>query len=215
MTDYFVNVVEGSRPVLDWTDWEEPQKASVTLSGIRVSIKMMGGLVEELIDKEPLYGRYAFRISDLLEANTTKFSLLLLTIVLEMFGTDSRNSLGHPVLKYSYSITVFKLSRCCRWGIYSSGYFPGVWILKADVSVPSVGSIFTTTYLWRWNRLRIPKRRLLIFRRRGNTQNNIYHFCSDDLTLSLQSLKVLGLRSVLKRFHFQYRPQYRLHWVRT
>jgi hypothetical protein len=32
---------------------------------------------------------------------------------------------------------------------------------------------FTTC--WRWNRNRIPKRRLLILRRRGNTQKTIYH----------------------------------------
>jgi hypothetical protein len=31
-------------------------------------------------------------------------------------------------------IVVFKLSPCCRYGIFSSGYFPGFWILKADVS---------------------------------------------------------------------------------
>lgn len=76
--------MEGSSPVLDWTDWEKPQEASVTLSGIRISIKMMGGWVEELVDKEPLYVRYAFRNSFWPEANTTKYSRLLLTIVLEM-----------------------------------------------------------------------------------------------------------------------------------
>jgi hypothetical protein len=43
----------------------------------------------------------------------------------------------------------------------NTGYFP------AKLS-------FTTTYLWRWNRQSVPKRRLLIFRRRGNTQNKIY-----------------------------------------
>jgi hypothetical protein len=77
-------------------------------------------------------------------------------------------------------IIVLKLSPCCRWGRYSSGYSPGVWILKADVSEPSVGSIFTgrwlwiTTYLWRWNRWSVPKCWLLRFRHRGNTQKNIY-----------------------------------------
>jgi hypothetical protein len=75
---------EGRSPVSDWTDWEEPQKASAILSFIRVSIKMRGGWEEELVDKEPLYGRYALRISYWLEANTTKHSRVLRTIVLEM-----------------------------------------------------------------------------------------------------------------------------------
>jgi hypothetical protein len=54
----------------------------------------------------------------------------------------------------------------------SSGYFPGVWVLKSDVSGLCVGSIFTTC--WRWNRHRVLKRRLLILRRRRNTQKTIY-----------------------------------------
>ena len=45
---------------------------------------MMGGWVEELVDKEPLYGRYAFRILYWLESNTNKYSRMLLTIVLEI-----------------------------------------------------------------------------------------------------------------------------------
>jgi hypothetical protein len=49
----------------------------------------------------------------------------------------------------------------------SSGYFPGVWVLEADVSEHCVGSIFTTC--WRWNRHSVPKRRILILRRRRNT----------------------------------------------
>jgi hypothetical protein len=57
------------------------------------------------------------------------------------------------------SIIVFKLSPCCREGRFSSGYFPGIWIWKAEVSEHYNGSIFagwwlwmiTTTYLWRWN----------------------------------------------------------------
>jgi hypothetical protein len=43
----------------------------------------------------------------------------------------------------------------------SSGYFPGVWVLKADVSEHCVGSIFK-----RWWR---------ILRRRENTQKTIHH----------------------------------------
>jgi len=33
---------------------------------------------------------------------------------------------------------------------------------------------FTTC--WRWNRHRVPKRRLIMFGRRGNTQKTIFHF---------------------------------------
>jgi hypothetical protein len=40
--------------------------------------------MEELVDNEPLYGRYAFRISYWLVANTTKYSRVLLTVVMEM-----------------------------------------------------------------------------------------------------------------------------------
>jgi len=77
---------------------------------------------------------------------------------------------------------VFKLSPCCSNDKLSSGYFPGVWVLKADVSEHCVGSIFNRwwsvsdfTTCWRWNRHRVPKRRLLILRRRGITQKTIYH----------------------------------------
>jgi hypothetical protein len=76
---------------------------------------------------------------------------------------------------------VFKLSpRCCNDRL-SSGYFPGVWVLKADVSehcrfhiqqVMKCESHFITC--WRWNRHSVPKRRILILRRRGNIQKTIY-----------------------------------------
>jgi hypothetical protein len=70
----------------------------------------------------------------------------------------------------------FKLSPCCSNDELSSGYFPGVWVLKADVSELCVGSIFTC---WRWNQHRVPKRRLLILRCRGNTQKTIHQFVVD------------------------------------
>jgi hypothetical protein len=35
--------------------------------------------------------------------------------------------------------------------------------------------ISTPTHLWRWNRQSVPKRRLLIFRRRRNTQKKVHH----------------------------------------
>jgi hypothetical protein len=80
---------------------------------------------------------------------------------------------------------VFKLSPCCRYSILTSGYFPGVWILKADVS----GKL-CQFHLHRWLGVNdhhshlttcevgadsVPKRRLLIFRRRGNTQKITNH----------------------------------------
>ena len=36
----------------------------------------------------------------------------------------------------------FKFSPCSLCSMFSFGYFPGVWGLKADVSEPSIGSIF-------------------------------------------------------------------------
>jgi hypothetical protein len=74
-----------------------------------------------------------------------------------------------------------------KWKLYdklSSGYFPGVWVLKADVSELFISSIFN-----RWWSVytsppvedgtdRVPKRRLLILRRRGNTQKTIYQVLS-------------------------------------
>jgi hypothetical protein len=87
-------------------------------------------------------------------------------------------------------ILVFKFSPCCSIDKLSSGYFSGVWVLKADVSELCVGSIFNRwcsvythfTTCWRWNRKRVPKRRLLILRRRGNTQKTIYQgtYCNFD-----------------------------------
>jgi hypothetical protein len=68
------------------------------------------------------------------------------------------------------------LAQFCQ-GRFSSGYFPSVWILKADVLEHSVSSIFTGRWLWIHNHLPVkmePKRRLLIFRRWGNTQKKIY-----------------------------------------
>ena len=81
-------------------------------------------------------------------------------------------------------VLVFKLSPCCSNDKLSSGYFPGVWVLKADVSEHCVSSIFNRwwsvsdshfTTCWRWKWHSVPKRRLLILRRRGSTQKTIYH----------------------------------------
>ena len=41
-----------------------------------------------------------------------------------------------------YVFLDFKLSPCSLCSMFSFGYFPGVWVLKADVSEPSIGSIF-------------------------------------------------------------------------
>ena len=53
----------------------------------------------------------------------------------------------------------------CLCSMFSFGYFPGVWGLKADVSEPSIGSIF----LGRW------RKNFLNLRRRGNTQKKTYY----------------------------------------
>jgi hypothetical protein len=42
----------------------------------------------------------------------------------------------------------FKLSPCLESCVYSFGYFPGVWLLKADVSEHSICSIFMG---WIWS----------------------------------------------------------------
>jgi len=84
----------------------------------------------------------------------------------------------------------FKLSPCFICNAFSFGYLPGVRVLKADVSEFSVGSIFigrSMTCLWRWNRERVPKRRLLALGRRGDTQKKT-HGCT-----YLTSWRFLGL----------------------
>ena len=43
----------------------------------------------------------------------------------------------------------FKLSPCSLCSMFSFGYFPDVWGLKADVSEPSIGPIF----LGRWRKM--------------------------------------------------------------
>ena len=78
----------------------------------------------------------------------------------------------------------FKLSRCSECCILSIGWLSGVWILCADVSKHSVGSICIggvsrkspcLHHLWRWNRQCVSKLRQIQFRRRGITQNNEYN----------------------------------------
>jgi hypothetical protein len=87
----------------------------------------------------------------------------------------------------------FKVSPCCSNDKVSSWNFPDVWVLKSDVSEHCVGSIFNTSLFitcWRWNS--VPKRRLLILRRRGNTQKTIYHNI-----LVLQAVGVVTTESAL------------------
>jgi hypothetical protein len=45
------------------------------------------------------------------------------------------------------TVLVFRLSPCCSNGKLSSGYFPGVWVLKTDVSELCVCSIFQPHHL--------------------------------------------------------------------
>jgi hypothetical protein len=85
----------------------------------------------------------------------------------------------------------------------NTGYFPA--------KLP-----FTTTYLWRWNRQSVPKRRLLIFRRRGNTQKIIYlkdlilcyfyltKFSSvDAINLTIVSWNPSIIQDITWRYHFR------------
>ena len=84
---------------------------------------------------------------------------------------------------YWFTVVVLRLSPCSECSLYSSGNFPGVWSLKADVSGLNVGPIVLGDQEWSWNEWNswsprtmgltwVPKRRLLNFRRRGNSQKN-------------------------------------------
>jgi len=84
-----------------------------------------------------------------------------------------------------YAWTIFKKKFCNCWEpfsilhilvqvnwdccMFSSGQFPGVWILYADVSEHSLPS---STCLRRWNRQSVPKRRHITFR---CPEENIHH----------------------------------------
>jgi hypothetical protein len=68
------------------------------------------------------------------------------------------NNLGNytlhvPKKSKDYLILDFKLSSCSGCCMFSSGWFPEVWILYANVSEHSICSIFIPTRLWRWNRV--------------------------------------------------------------
>jgi hypothetical protein len=94
-------------------------------------------------------------------------------------------------------IVFFKLSPCCRYDILSSGYFPGVWILIKSRRF----GILCRFHLHRWvgvNRQSVPKRRLLIFRRRGNTQKKVYHRC----VLIWFSGKFSCIASLVPQYHW-------------
>jgi hypothetical protein len=52
--------------------------------------------------------------------------------------------------------------------------------------------IIQPTHLWRWKRQNVPKRRILIFRRRGNTQKKIYHIYSTAKVWKLRQSTSVG-----------------------
>jgi hypothetical protein len=93
--------------------------------------------------------------------------------------TQCTSKTEHEIFEEWHAAIYFKVnwtSSKMLYGIFSSGYFPGVWILKADVSEHSVGSIFHLHLpTCEDGTDSVPKRRLLIFSRRGNTQKTIYH----------------------------------------
>ena len=66
---------------------------------------------------------------------------------------------------------VFKLSPCFKHCMLSSGLFPGVWILRADVSEHYV---CLYNHLPMKMELSVPKRRHTKLRRRGITQKKAY-----------------------------------------
>jgi hypothetical protein len=90
----------------------------------------------------------------------------------------------------------FKLSPYSECCILSFGWYPGVWIVCADVSEHSGNAIFIggvsrknnweeilhslhnysscLHHLWRWNWQSVPKHRHIKFRRRGITQKKEY-----------------------------------------
>jgi len=57
------------------------------------------------------------------------------------------------------TILDFKLPPCSERCTLSSGWFPCIWILRADVSERPVCSIFIPTYLWRRDRQSVPNHR--------------------------------------------------------
>ena len=98
----------------------------------------------------------------------------------------------------------FNLSPCFICNAFSFGYLPGVRVLKADVSKLSAGSIFIgrsmkCVCLWRWNRQRVPKRRLLALGRRGDTQNKTHYRTSNVYLLHIGYIRMwAGERSRYK-----------------
>jgi hypothetical protein len=59
-----------------------------------------------------------------------------------MYTIAANFTLGGLHEKHLVAILYFKLSPCFEYCIYSFGYFPGVRLWFADVSEPSVSSIF-------------------------------------------------------------------------
>ena len=114
----------------------------------------------------------------------------------------------------SFHILDFKLSPCSSNDELSSGYFPGVWVLKTDVSEHCISSIFNRccshcSTCWSWNRYSVPKRRFLLLRRRGNTQKTIhpsilFSISSPSILFSISSFSILFFISS----HFYSTPYY-------
>ena len=73
-----------------------------------------------------------------------------------------------------WKFLVFRLSPCSECSLCSFGNFPGVRSIKTDVSELNVRSIVLCDpdRPGRWNRYWVPKRRLLYFGRRRNSQKN-------------------------------------------
>ena len=75
-----------------------------------------------------------------------------------------------------FNIPDFKHSPCCECCVLSFEWFPGVWILCADVSEHSACSVFIGVVITPPMKIEqsVPKRRHIKFRRRRITQNKEY-----------------------------------------
>jgi hypothetical protein len=86
---------------------------------------------------------------------------------------------------------VYYLLACVKFAYYklSSGHFPGVWMLYADVSEHSVPSSWAPMKM----ELNVPKRRHVKFRRRGITQKKAYNIQSRAKVWNKEYICILAL----------------------
>jgi len=144
---------------------------------------------------------YMVRSGDTRGRHTSKWTGRISLIICPSKGMRKRVCNRHKictVVGTKRKFLNFKLSPCSLCSMFSFWYFPGVWGLNADVSDPSIRSIFKGRCLWRWNAGEIPKRKHTT--RRGNFKSEclqenglhrlfLFSFCPNTKPL----LYVLGL----------------------